>query len=277
MTTSTRTIPAPAESPRPGPARSRPSRTGVAALVLTLTALLAGALALLLLRGGDSVSDTVQPTADVRHVEIDIDAGAVTTTPADELVVAVERSSGWLGSTPSGSADVSGGVLRVTGSCSRLTIGRCHTAVTVALPPGVGLTVRTAAGTIDVDGATAGADLRSVAGAIRVREIGGGTRLRTEAGVIEGTVANGPVVATAAAGSVSLTLTGDVSRVSATTEIGAVVLVLPDAVYAVDAATTLGQARVEVRTDSTSDRHVHARSEVGNVTIRAAAGTDSNS
>lgn len=274
MSTST-PLPAAAADPRPAPPHRRRGRgRRLAAIgVVALAVLLLGALALLAAFGTASgEASTIRPTAAVSAVEVDIDAGAVTATRAEDLAVTVEGRSGRLARTPETTSEVIDGVLRVTGSCPSLGIGRCDTAVTVALPAGVALTVRSEAGSIDVTGATAGADLRSTAGSIQVRGVEGGTRLRSDAGLIAGTVAHGPVEAATSAGRISLAITEDVSRVSASTEVGTVELTVPDEVYAVDARTSLGRSRVEVRTAEDAERAISARSEVGDVTVRTADG-----
>lgn len=239
MATSARMSP-PAGDARPS--EQRPPERRVAMRVLAVAVVLAGvATAILLLAGGRGEVVTIPPTADVTHVEVVLDAGAVRLVAGDELTARVERRAGRFARAPSGTAAVTAGILRITGTCSWLGLGRCDTAVTVTVPAGVAVSVR------------------------------------TQAGTIEGTVARGPVEAVTAAGAITLTVTEEVSHVTARTEAGAVELVVPDAVYAVDAQTTIGRTRVEVRTDDASDRFIRARAEVGHVTIRTAAGRDAGS
>jgi hypothetical protein len=223
---------------------------------------------LLLTDPGGGEPQTIRPTEDVTHVEIRIDAGSITSAAADELTVTLEQSIGRFGRTPTITAEVHEGTLRITASCTWRAVGRCGAHATVALPASVALKVRTEAGRIDVSGAAGGVDLRSGAGPIWVRDVTGGAQLRSRAGAIEGEVAHGTIDATTTAGPITLTVTDDLSRLSASTEVGPIELVVPDTTYAVDARTTLGRTRVEVSRDDTSDRVIQAHSEVGDVTVR---------
>lgn len=185
-----------------------------------------------LLTSGVDETHTVQPVGEVTRIEVDIDAGAITLAPADELTVTVRQQAGRFAGTPSAATQVVDGVLRVTGSCSSVGVGRCHTPVTVATPPGITVRARAAAGSID------------------------------------GELVRGRLEASTAAGSITLTVTGEVSDLMATTEAGRIDLIVPDDVYAVDARTTLGRTRVEVDTADDSPKVIKARSEVGRITIR---------
>lgn len=175
---------------------------------------------------------TVQPGVAVTRVEVDIDAGDITLVPADELAITIERHAGRFAARPSGTTQVTGRVLRVTGSCSLPGVGRCHTPVTIATPPGIAIRASTAAGSID------------------------------------GEIVRGGLEATTSAGSISLAVTAEVSRLSAATEAGHVHLTVPDDVYTVDARTSLGRTRVEVDTAADATKAIQARSEVGRITIR---------
>lgn len=197
-----------------------------------VVALLAAAGLNVLLSSDVDETHTVQPDVDVTRIEVDIDAGAITLVPADDLTVAVRQHAGRFAGTPSATTEFTDGVLRITGSCSLLGVGRCHTSVTIATPPDMAI------------------------------------RARTAAGSIEGEIVRGNLEATTLAGSVSLTVTGEVSHLAATTEAGRVELVVPDDVYAVDARTTLGRTRIEVDTVAGAAKVIQARSEVGRITIR---------
>lgn len=175
---------------------------------------------------------TVQPRKGITRVEVDIDAGAITLLAADDLTVTVKEHANRFAARPAATTEVTDGTLHVSGSCSALGVGRCHTPVTIATPPGVAIHARTVAGSIH--GEIVQADLETTTGA----------------------------------GSISLTVTGDVRRLAATTTAGPISLVVPDDVYAVDARASLGRTHIEVDTDDDAPRVIQARSEVGPITIQ---------
>lgn len=208
------------------------------ALVITAVILAAITVTILLVASPVEQTETVSVPADVTSIEIDLDAGNVTLTAADDLAVTITRSAGRFAGTPSSATKVTGDVLRVTGSCGALGVGRCHTPVTIAAP--AGLTVHA----------------------------------HTRAGTISGEVDRGTVVASTSAGSIGLTVTEQVDHLSATTQAGSVDLVVPDVVYAVDARTTLGRTHIQVDTAEDADHVIEARSEVGNVSVRTPSAAD---
>lgn len=252
----------------PGTDRRSPSSLRRAANVIAAGLVFGAVLFGLTYYGAVDEQDTIRPTTAVTRIDIDIDAGTITTVAGEELTVTVGRRSGRLASTPSASSVVVDGVLRITGTCSRLGLGRCDTPVSVEVPAGVTISATTGAGHIDVAGATAGADLHAAAGGLRVADAAGPLRLRTAAGSIDATVTHGAVEATTSAGSITVTVTEAADDIAATTRAGDVELVVPDAVYAVDADTRLGRVRVDVRTADDASRHIDARSDVGDVTVR---------
>jgi CubicO group peptidase (beta-lactamase class C family) len=181
--------------------------------------------------------ETIGPGLAVSAVDIDVTAGAVHLEIGEEVLVEVERRSGRGSGDPSVTSAVIDGVLHVTGRCPRIGIGRCTTDVNVTLP-------REAA----VD-------------------------LKTGAGPIAGVVANGPLTATTAAGSVTLTVIENVDELAVSTGAGSIDLTVPDVTYQVSARTSLGRTRIEVETASGAVDTISARSEVGNVTIRTGDST----
>ena len=206
-----------------------PLRRAVAITAVVLAAL---TVTVILMASSVEQTETVSVPADVTGVEIDLDAGSVTLTAADELAVTITRSAGRFAGTPSSSTDVTDGVLRVTGSCPPLGVGRCHTPVMIAAPPGVTV------------------------------------RAHTGAGSINGEIDRGTVVASTSAGSIGLTVTEQVDHLSATTQAGGIDLVVPDVVYAVDARTSLGRTHIQVDTADDADHVIEARSDVGNISVQ---------
>jgi CubicO group peptidase (beta-lactamase class C family) len=176
--------------------------------------------------------ETIRPTAGVTAVDIDLTAGAVSLDVGEQLLVEVERRSGPFSGNPSVTSEVVDGVLQVTGNCPRLGIGRCATDVSVTLP-------RAAA-----------------------------VEVATGAGAIEGSVANGPLRATTAAGSVALTVTEDVDDLAVSTGAGNIDLIVPDGTYTVTAHTGVGRTRIEVETAADASRTISAQSGAGSVTVR---------
>lgn len=236
MTATTTIPPRPPEPTRPNQEQPPTRRRARTATIMVASAILAiaGVLLWSLTIGTDEVV-VIRPSADVTHVEVDIGGGTIAVTPATELSVTVEhrgRSANDLTATDT----VTDGVLRVTDTCGLVNLGRCTTAVTVELPPDVRISMTTGAGSIS------------------------------------GTVANGRVDAATDAGSIDLTVTGDISSLSATAGVGSIDLRVPDTIYAVDGHTGIGQTRIDVRTDRGAPGAITARAEVGDVTVRPIGG-----
>jgi hypothetical protein len=176
--------------------------------------------------------ETIQPTAEVTAVEIDIEAGTVRLASGDELHVGVVRHAGRLAGTPVVTTETTSGVLRVLGRCAGLGVGRCETSIAVTLPPSTA-----------VD-------------------------LVTGAGSIHGTIPQGGVRARTAAGSITLAATEQTSDIVVTTAVGSIDLVVPDVIYDVTAHTEVGRTDIEVETDADASRSIQARADVGSISIR---------
>lgn len=93
-------------------------------------------------------AETVQPTAAVTGLEVELDAGAIRLVSVAELRVDVARQAGRFAGTPTVTTETMDGVLRITGDCPTLAIGRCDTSVTVTLPTITTIDVATGAGPI---------------------------------------------------------------------------------------------------------------------------------
>lgn len=207
-------------------------RRRLVATIGVVALLLAAAASTVLFSSAVDETGTVDPDMEATRVEIEVDAGAITLVPADELTVTVRKHAGRFAATPSTTSETTSGTLRVTGTCSGMGIGPCRTSVTIAMPPGIAI------------------------------------KARTSAGSITGEIVQGSLEATTSAGPIRLTVTGEASHLSATTEAGPIDLVVPDDVYTVDARSSLGPTRVEVDTNDDAPRVIRAHSEVGPITIR---------
>ncbi|HSS09672.1 MAG TPA: DUF4097 family beta strand repeat-containing protein [Acidimicrobiales bacterium] len=112
----------------------------------------------------------------------------------------------------------------------------------------------------------------SNAGDVRVAGLDGPLDLSSSAGdVIADSLASTEVRAQSSAGSVDVAFKIEPHHVEARSSAGPVTVIVPPggAAYRVDAHTSAGSTKVNVRTDPQSDRVIVADSSAGDVTVRS--------
>lgn len=286
------TPPAPAP-----PARSGVNRTlawvggslGLAAMIwssLTLVSLIA--------REESSGSATY---AAAPVVELVAD-GRVEVTGAQTDEVSVERSARFAFSDPSYSAQVRGDRLVVEHRCAWRWVLQCSTDLTVTVPQGTALIVRTTDGSIRAEGVLGNAELRSDNGTIVARSLGGDLRVDASNGSVEvsdvvGSVkawsSNGRIEVRGAASADARTSNGDVdvldvdgavvasssngrvevaqarSDITATSDNGSVKVYGTGLPVALEIRSSNGSETIEAPTDPGADVRVTIRSSNGDV------------
>jgi hypothetical protein len=221
---------------------------------------------------------------DLRHAHGEVE---LVRARGRQVAVTVDSRRGFL-SGHDRSAALDGGTLRLRGSCDFLTLGTCEEDYRVEVPRGVSVTVRTSAGEATARGLRGDLDLRSSAGPVRAVDVRGrAVELRSSAGPVSATgvvaatlrlrSSAGPVsadrtrasrvIAQASAGPVDLELLRPPLSVSATSTAGGVTVRVPDDGYSVDAHTSAGEERVEVRQNPGARRKIRVDSSAGDVNV----------
>jgi hypothetical protein len=190
----------------------------------------------------------------IRSVEVDSAVGRVIVERGTgELEASVTAEGTW--GRPAARADRQGDTLRLTGDCGRVRLwGRCSVEYRLAVPDGVDVTVRAAAGQVQVSGIDGDLTARVNAGEVRLRD------LRSQR-----------VDASTDAGQVRAEFSTPPRDVRLRTSTGAISVTVPDdgTAYAVSASADLGAAQVDVPIDPTSERRISATTSVGAVDVRA--------
>lgn len=222
---------------------------------------------------------------DLRHASGDV---TLVRAAGSRVRVEVETRRGFLAGHGR-SAELVGGELRLRGSCDLLALGTCEDDYRIAVPAGVAVTVRTAAGEASAVGLRGRLDLHSNAGVVTGRDLrgrrialssraGGVTAdrvratslwLQTRAGglrVTRGVVEE--LEARASAGPVEATLLRPPRQVDARSTAGPVTVTVPDVGYYVEAATAAGPADVTVRQSRRASRTIKVDSKAGPVAVR---------
>lgn len=189
----------------------------------------------------------------VDRVVVTVDNGEVVVEPAGDGQVSVRLTSEGTWSTPAAEHRRDGSTLVLTSRCGP-TIGfaRCHAGYRVAVPDGVDVEVRAAAGRVLVDGIDGDVVARADAGDVRLTDL---RSSRAEAHVEVGLA--------------RMTFETVPDDVRASAGVGPVEIVLPvlGEPYAVEATADVGETSVGVRTDPQSPRRVTAVASVGAVSV----------
>lgn len=202
--------------------------------------------------------ETVRATVmePVRTVVVDNAVGQVNIEvgPRPEVEVVRHTVSSWM--RPGAEQRVVDDRLVLSRNCSGGSwFSRCNTTYDITVPVGTDLQLSTAAGRIRVRGEVGRVEADASTGEIQ----------------LSGLVA-AQVAARTSTGRVSVEFAQPPEDVVAETSTGEVLVVVPDdgTTYAVDAATSVGEASVDVPQDPASDRSISARTSVGRVEVRVA-------
>ena len=177
---------------------------------------------------------------------VDLRGGA-----AGSPVVVERRTRSSLGSSPTSSEAVSGGVLTLNAGCRGF--GMCDVGYTISVPPGTAVTVTTSTGSIEAAGLDGDLDVTTSTGSIEL-----------------GLLRSARVAAQASTGSVELVFAAPPQDVRAETSTGSVEVVVPadGSTYAVQSSTSVGSSEVTVPVDSSSPRRIQAKASTGSVEVR---------
>jgi hypothetical protein len=207
----------------------------------------------------------------VRSIEVHNSAGSVHVIVGERADVVVEGKGVRGLSHPTHHEAVAAGRLSVDAHCGASFLSLCTMNLTLHVPPGVPVTLRSSGGGITVDGATAFVDASSSGGGVHVNGASGELRLDSSGGGVTATgLRSSAVTASSSGGGVHLTFAASPTNVHASSSGGGVTIDLPhnsDA-YKVDAGSSGGGTHVDVRTDPDGDRTIYAHSSGGSVHVQ---------
>ncbi|HEU4676145.1 MAG TPA: DUF4097 family beta strand repeat-containing protein [Motilibacteraceae bacterium] len=259
---------------RPVPATARPRLRRFALAVGLALLLLAVVVPLSLSRWATRAEAVTSTWAQVATVVVDVGSG-------DVIVRGEERSDVRVVTTTTASLrhpDTSTGrrsdQLLVSARCpsgpALLGLGSCRTDVSVEVPHGTRVEVRSDRGAVQVQGVDAALRLRVGEGQVKVETATGPLDVSVDRGPVTATDLAGPSVdVRAGQGNVRVQAASPVPRLTARSSAGTVDVSVPAGrTYAVDASTGAGVVDTGgVLTDPESSSHVTARSEAGDVTV----------
>ena len=204
---------------------------------------------------------------------IDSDNSDLEIVPADVLDVGVSRQvDGWvfMGDGPDATWRMADGRLTLRLNCDALA-SSCGAVHRIQVPRGVSVNVEDDNGRVTAAGFATPLKIRSDNGDVVVRRATGALDLGSGNGnvVVEDASASTDVAARTDNGDVRLALGAVPRRVEAVTDNGSIDIALPRATYDVDGRSDNGDVRIDVPTAKGGGHAVTARSDNGEVTVRA--------
>jgi hypothetical protein len=157
-------------------------------------------------------------------------------------------------------------VLRM--KCSGI-VADCDARHRIEVPRGVTVKVEDSDGSVVAHGFRDPLDISTNDGTVHVTDTTGPLRLHSDDGSLRAEVSSRQVRASTADGSVRLTLGAVPDLVDSSSNDGAVTLALPRASYRVTTRTGDGSTQVSVPRDDSSTHVVSARTDDGDITVRA--------
>jgi hypothetical protein len=246
MVTTTQSPQAP---PRRGSGLGAPM---VAALVIVGLIVVVGGLFVAATVGGRGSRHLSETYTGVRSIDVQVSAEAVELFASADDTTRLDRTATWSMRAPRLTQQLDGDRLVVRSSCSFGFGLGCSGRLRLDVPAGVDLRVHSSAGAVRADGLSGALDLSTSAGSVRATNL-----------------ASSDVRASSSAGSVTVELAIEPTRVAASSSAGSVTVLVPQgtATYRVSAKTSAGSENVDVRTDPAADRVIDVHSSAGSVRV----------
>jgi DUF4097 and DUF4098 domain-containing protein YvlB len=170
------------------------------------------------------------------------------------------------------SADLTGGVLAVEGSCRQdgFSLFDCVVDLTLVVPAGIPVVIESSTGNVDVDGGFSAVSARTNTGDITVQRAAGSVDIRTNTGDVRSLATSGTTVsAETTTGDVRLVFDVVPRTVSTETNTGDVSVLVPDdgGVYGVFTDTRTGDASVDVGNVAGSRNQISAQTNTGDIRV----------
>lgn len=205
----------------------------------------------------DSASNSFDVKDKVTGVTVDSGGGDIDVVAGDGNAVSVTENLKYKsGHKPDTEHFVRDGNLhlKVTTDCgSSLGSADCTVNYRVEVPRSVAVSLHTGGGAVHLDGVSGGVDATTGGGEVKAEDI-----------------AAPHLSASSGGGSINLTWSKAPDDVDVNAKGGNVTLHVPDSGYQVNASTTMGSKKVEVKTDPSSERHIKARTFAGDVKVLVA-------
>lgn len=250
------------------------TRAGGLRIFLAVVLVVIGVVALVSVFAGSRSEQRSDSFVDVTTIEFDLDNADIRLVEgATEVVVDREVSTGWL----SGEASVEqeGQLLRVAFDCPPFGFGLfgfgCSGDYELSVPPGTGVVGTTGNGALRIGALDGPLDLSTSNGGVKLERTSGPVTVRTSNGAITATGLASSVVDLATSnGAVDLAFDAAPRTLAVRTSNGRIAVRLPaDApAYAVDATTSNGSVRNEVRTDPDVDRSITLSTSNGDIELQ---------
>ena len=207
----------------------------------------------------------------VQSLTVDADDADVALTAASDGATRVDQKVQWSFRRPAVSVTQNGNQLVIRSHCPFQMVWSCSVRLTIELPPSTAVDVHTGSGNVAVAGLTAGATLTTSDGNVKATSLIGNLTMRSSNGNVTATdVRAEHVAASSSDGNVRVDLASSPTEVRATSSNGNVTVLVPDqpgVAYQVSSHAGNGSQTLSVRTDSSSPRHITARSSDGNVRV----------
>ncbi len=202
--------------------------------------------------GGRGSRHVAQSYTGVRSIDVQVSAESVELVSSGDDTTRLDRQVSWSMREPRLTQRMDGDVLVVRSSCPFGFGLGCTGRVRVEVPSSVDVRVHSSAGAVRADGLSGDVDLSTSAGSVRATNL-----------------SSSDVRASSSAGSVTVELASEPTRVTASSSAGSVTVLLPQgsATYRVSAKTSAGSENVDVRTDPASDRVIDVHSSAGSVRV----------
>ncbi|MGW1675300.1 DUF4097 family beta strand repeat-containing protein [Streptomyces sp. NPDC002324] len=205
----------------------------------------------------ESDTDSYGVDEKVTSVSVDSGGGDIKVVASDADTVKVTENRKFTdGKRPSTEHYVKGGklVLKVATDCGGgVGSAECTVNYTVEMPRGVAVDVDSGGGTVRLDGVSGGVDVGSGGGEVRAENL-----------------AAQSLKASSGGGKIDLAWSKTPVDIDVNAKGGDVTLHVPDSGYEVNASTTMGSEKVEVKEVSSSERQIKARSWAGDVEVLVA-------
>ncbi len=231
--------------------------------------LLVGVYALLSTLIGGAETST-ESYSGISRVDLDLDNASVQITgTGNEVVVDQRITSGLVATTVR--HEVSGDTLRLVLTCPVFISINCEGHFVLRVPPGTGLTGRTANGRIELSRVDGPVDIGTSNGPIVLEGVSGSVRASTSNGAITATdLASRDVDLRTSNGRIEVDASQAPERIVARTSNGRIDIALPSdaAPFAVEVSTSNGSTSIDIRTDPASSQQIDARTSNGDIAIR---------
>jgi uncharacterized membrane protein len=204
-------------------------------------------------------------------IEIEGHSGDIVVVGTDRSDIRlITKESRSIFGRPDVNVDVSGGRLRLDGSCSEFEIwgadGGCSVDYRLEVPRDTDVRLLTRSGDVSAEDLGGSADLQTSSGDVDAFGVLGTLRLQTSSGDVDVDASSKDIDAQTTSGDVHVRAR-DATRVRAQTTSGDVHVSVPDRTYAVQAQAASGDENVDVSTDARAPRRINAQTISGDVHV----------